>query len=137
MADDIEQSAEPVERYEQVADNIWRDNETGVTYIGRDGQSLESMLQEAADAATIPVPENFQPLNPYQFRAMIAIAGIEQAIDDAVAAIPDVMQKAVARAKLDYALAFHRDDPLISMLAPTVGLTDDQIDTMWRQAVQL
>lgn len=77
------------------------------------------------------------PLAPYQFRAMLKIAGVEQQVMEAIANLPDETTKALAEAKMDYALAYHRDEPLFAMLAPVVGLTDEQIDALWLQAVSL
>lgn len=90
-------------------------------------------------AVTLPDPTRvaMQPLAPYQFRAMLKIAGKEGATLAAIAALEDGQAKAVAESKLEFALAFHRTDPLIAMLAPAVGLTDEQIDGMWADAQAL
>lgn len=77
------------------------------------------------------------PLSPYQFRAMLKIADIEAIIVQAIADIADPAARAVAEAKLDYALSYQRADPLFAMLAPIVGLTDAQIDGLWLQAKDL
>ncbi len=92
-------------------------------------QELRASLEEPA--------RSLQPLAPYQFRAMLKIAGIEQAVAGAIAAIEDDAQRAVAEAKLEYALSFQREDPLFDVLAPAVGLTDEEIDALWLQALSL
>lgn len=97
----------------------------------------EDELRDVLAPYGLSGPGAFKPLLPWQFRAMLDIAGIAETISAAIAAIPDVAQKAVAKSKLEYALAFHRDDPLIAMLAPAVGLSDEQINAMWHQAEKL
>ncbi len=81
-------------------------------------------------------PHDF-PLSPYQFRAMLKIAGIEATIIQAISDIADPAERAVAEAKLDYALSYQRGDPLFAMLAPAVGLTGAQIDALWLEAKDL
>lgn len=96
-----------------------------------------SIIVTAADKAAAERRAELSPLVPYQFRAMLKIAGVEEAVTAAVAAIPDPAQRAVAEAKVEYALSFQRDDPLFEMLGPAVGLTSARIDELWRQAVAL
>jgi hypothetical protein len=83
------------------------------------------------------VPPVHPPLDPWQFRAMLDIGGIAQTVNDAIAAISDPVQRTVAKARLDYSLSYNRNDPLVAMLAPIVGLTDAQIDALWSEAAQL
>lgn len=126
--------------YTQISDTSWQNDETGMVYVGRVGQSLESLLEECT---AMPPPAeaieqtSLPPLEPWQFRAMLDIGGIAQAVDDAIAAIAETTERAVAKARFEYSLSFRRDDPLIAMLAPAVSLTDEQIDALWSQAVQL
>ncbi len=80
---------------------------------------------------------NDYPLRPDQFFAMLAIAGLTDAVTAAVAAIPDARQRAIAGAKLNHTDAFHRDNPLFETLKAGVGVTDAQIDAMWMQAKDL
>lgn len=86
-----------------------------------------------------PTPATDTPLNRVQFRAMMTVLGLTyEAIETAIdAAIIDTMQNAVAKAKLHETTAFHRDNQLFALLAPVVGLTDEQIDTAWAQAVTI
>ena len=77
------------------------------------------------------------PLQPYQFWAMVAIANLQTAIDNALSAITDPVQKAIATAKLNHTLSFNRNDPLVNLLGEAAGLTSDQIDAYWMQAKDL
>lgn len=77
------------------------------------------------------------PLLPEQFWGMVYAAGIKSAIDGAIDAIPDAMQRGVVRARFERAKDYHRSDPLFAAMAPTVGLTEAQIDALWMQAAAL
>lgn len=76
-------------------------------------------------------------LAPSQFHAMIAIAGLTEAVEAAIEAIADPQQKAVAQAKYKWARFYVRTDPFVNMLAPAVGITSEQLDTMWLQAAEI
>ena len=77
---------------------------------------------------------NDYPLRPDQFFAMLDIAGLTNAVNTAIAAIPDATQRAIAKAKLNHTLIFERSNPLFNSLKGAVGMTDAQIDAMWMQA---
>jgi hypothetical protein len=81
-------------------------------------------------------PDDY-PLQPYQFQAMLRIAGVYDQVNTAVAAISDPTQRAVAQAKLAVSTFYARNDPLVSQLGALVNLTPAQIDTYWMQAKDL
>lgn len=93
----------------------------------------------APEASTNPID---YPLQPLQFFAMLEIMGesmepprnLKDEISAAIDTIPDTAARAVARAKYQHTTAFHRDNPLFAQLAPTLGLTDAEIDAAWMQA---
>lgn len=78
-------------------------------------------------------PDNF-PLARWQFHAMLEVLGKTGDVASAIDGIPDAIDRAVARAKLNNADVFTRDDPLIAVLAPMIGLDDTTIDDAWMQA---
>ena len=77
---------------------------------------------------------NDYPLEPFQFWAMVAIAGLQPAIDNAMTKLTDPVQKAVATSKLNHTKLFNRNDPLVALLSADAGLTSQQVDTYWMQA---
>jgi hypothetical protein len=83
-----------------------------------------------------PVATDFI-LQPYQFWAMISIANLQPSIDNALAKLSDPVQKAVATAKLNHTLSFHRNDPLVALLSADAGLTTAQVDAYWLQAAAI
>lgn len=73
------------------------------------------------------------PLKRWQFRAMVAYLDKGTAIEGAINAIPDAMERAVAMARYKDSDIYERADPLFDQLAPVVGLTDAEIDAAWMQ----
>ena len=127
----------------------------GVRFSLKHLLALESPALEALGLEPIPVPEpvvtppstdpNDYPLQPFQFFAMLEIMGetmdpvvdLEAHIEAVIGAIPDTNSRAVARAKYKHTTSFHRDNPLFAQIAPSIGLTDAQIDTAWMQAKEI
>lgn len=85
----------------------------------------------------IPVDPLTRPISRVQFKAVLRIAGLYDSVAQAIEAIPDPVQKAVARAKFEDSDSYDRDDPLFVMLAPAIGVTDEQIDALWLQAQEI
>jgi hypothetical protein len=75
------------------------------------------------------------PLTPVQVRIALRQAGITSAMVDAViAAISDPVERDIAATYWEYATQIHRDHPLIASFATGLGLTSEQVDTMWQAA---
>lgn len=94
-------------------------------------------IEEVPDTeAVLWKPTIVPDLLPYQFRAMLALSGKQAALDAYIASLPDP-QKTIAQAKLDYSLAFQRDNPLVLAAQQALGLSDAQLDAMWAQAAAI
>jgi hypothetical protein len=99
-------------------------------------------LQEAAgpeQVVTLETAPTDIALNRVQFKSMLAILNITiDQIDAAIdSAITNATQNAIAKVKVVESELYRRDDPLFSSLAPAVGLTSEQIDAAWEQALQI
>jgi hypothetical protein len=130
--------------------NVWVDTASGMTYIGRDGQTLESILAEREASLTAPAPPApIAPLEPWRFKAVVSLAfpppeggqlldGLKAAI---VAAITDPVQQAVALAMLESPPGglYSIDNPLFSdaSLMAATGKTAADIQSMWQQGLKL
>lgn len=84
----------------------------------------------------------FSPLNRIQFEFMVAKLNLGTAIDAAIEAMPegtDLEQntKIMARVLRQHGQTFERSHPLFTELAPAVGVTAEQIDAMWAQALTI
>ncbi|WP_203469724.1 hypothetical protein [Rhizobium rhizogenes] len=136
--------------------NTWRDTQTDQFYVGREGQTIDSILEE--DAASVEywasqvnklmVPEN---ISDRQFFQQLAISGL---ITDAEALaavktgdIPATMesfieglptdQRFAARMVLCGATQFSRNHPLVAQFGAANAMTSYQIDDLWVDAAKL
>jgi hypothetical protein len=99
-------------------------------------------LQEAAGPEQVVTLETLPTdiaLNRVQFKSMLAILGITiDQINIAIdGAITDATQNTIAKVKVTESELYHRNDALFSSLAPAIGLTSEQIDAAWEQALQI
>ena len=117
--------------------------------VAEDGFTIEGKTLVPADGAAIgdtwdgsnfikppPPPEVFPDLTMRQFRLALISAGLDDDVDAALAAMPGTAGK-MARAEYEYASTVVRDNALISSLSSALGLTDDQVNALWRSAAAL
>ena len=90
-------------------------------------------LPTEADLARRAMPA----LKPYQFRAIVELAGLEDAILGAIEAMADPVEKVVARNRYRRSDSYRRIDPMFDDLSPAVGVSAEQIDALWAWAVSL
>lgn len=74
-----------------------------------------------------PVPGSITPL---QARRALRAAGLTAAVEAAVAASGD----ANVQDAWEYAIEFRRDDPMLAAIAKAIGMTDAQVDELFRAA---
>lgn len=97
--------------------------------------ALESQVA-ALEAQLNPIDVNgFAILSAVQVRLALLAAGITFAhVDAAIDALPAGVERDTARTYWEYSVELHREHPLIAQFAAALGLTDEQVDTMWRGA---
>ncbi len=76
-----------------------------------------------------PVPE---AVSPRQIRKALTAAGLRATVETAVAASPQDV-----RDEWEYALEVRRDYPLMTAMAAQLGLTDAELDNLFRTAAEL
>jgi hypothetical protein len=69
----------------------------------------------------------------YQFRAAVTLAGLKDAVDAAIQALP-TQSRIVATEKWEYGNTVRRNHPMTVSLGAAVGLTPSQIDDIFRTA---
>ena len=89
-----------------------------------------------------PTVEELRALMPAltrrQFKLGLLENGISaQTVVQTIEAMPDGMDKEIARIEWDDATSFERLHPLVSSIGGSLGLTEAQIDTMWTAAAAL
>lgn len=82
------------------------------------------------------VPEVFEPITRRQLRLTLVRNGISLAgVEAAIAAMPEGLPKEEAQIEWADASTFSRNHPTLLLIASALGLTEAQVDTMWREAV--
>lgn len=109
-------------------EQLWTDAELAA--VGLERYEKPKPKPKPIDPLTIP-------LSGVQFHAMLRMTGKRDAVLAAINGMPDGIEKAVAQEKLERSWEFERNDPLLAQLAPAVGLTDKDIDSLWVQALEV
>ena len=91
-------------------------------------------------AAPEPEPEPVAPpdsVTMRQARLVLLGAGLLDAVNAAIEAIPDTMQRRAAEIEWEYAQTVDRASPFTQQLASSLGLTSEQLDGLFTQAAAL
>lgn len=86
--------------------------------------------QYLIDSQKIVVP---QTLTPRQIRMQLTNSGLRQQVEDMVANSNDYALKDW----WEYSIDYNRDNPILKDMATQLGLTDEQLDTMFIEASRL
>lgn len=125
---------------------LWRDDmiaaadavPSGKYVVSTSVQRVSGVVKFVNELEDIPPPPEPKPtdfpLRPDQFYAMLDIANLTDTVSAVIAAIPNEIERKIAKAKFERTPVFYRDHPLFAALKAGVGLTDAQIDAMWMQA---
>lgn len=98
---------------------------------------VDGMWQERwtlVDAPPAPVPQSVEMA---QARLALLYAGLLPQVDVAIDSIPDATQREAARVQWEYRTEVRRNSELVIELGTRLGLTDEQIDDLFRSAVML
>jgi hypothetical protein len=94
---------------------------------------LPAGWQRASD--TTPVPVN---VSARQIRRWLVLHGISlAAVDAAIAAIPDQMQRDLVKVDWEWAPYVERAHPMLIPLAAALGLSESAVDQAFREAFTL
>lgn len=100
-------------------------NETYVRNLTQ--EEIEDRLPKPPDSCT-----------PRQLRIALIQNGISiSVIESQIDAIPDPVQKEIARAEWEYALEIKKEHPLVGMMAANLNLSDQQVNDIFSLAVTL
>lgn len=81
---------------------------------------------------------NMQPLTARQLRLGLINNGIlPSQVATQLAAIPDPTQREIAETEWEYASTFTRTHNLIALVSAQLGLTPEQVDTMWMASLNI
>lgn len=96
---------------------------------------VRDLSQEEIDQRLPHPPDT---CTPRQLRIALIQTGISlSAIEAQIDAIPDAIQKEIARAEWEYALKIKKEHPLVRMIAASLNLTEQQVTDIFILAVTL
>lgn len=79
-----------------------------------------------------------QQVTMAQARKALILSGVSiTAVNAAIAAIVDPVERQLAETDWEYATTMRRQSPLVTSLAPVLGLTDEEIDDLFVLAATL
>lgn len=103
-----------------------------------DTRHIDTLARLAAEQAERDAAARNGPLTARQLRLGLVNNGFTLAqVSAAIDALPDGPDKEKARIEWEFAAVFERAHPLIAVVAAALGISSDQIDTMWREAHSL
>ncbi len=76
--------------------------------------------------------KTFAPLSAWQVRKVLTQFGLREQVESAVAQADQTTKDA-----WEYAKEFERDNPVLLGMAQMLGLTDEQLDTMFEIGIKL
>jgi hypothetical protein len=100
----------------------------GVGWIYSDGDWI---------APPPPPPPPIEPITMRQARLELLNIGKLDDVDAALAAIPDEQQRKAAQIEWEYATIIERNAPLVISLTPALGLTETEMDDLFKAAILL
>jgi len=111
----------------------------GLTTLQRNAVQTVIAAHNAAKVAAAPVPAEV-PLFKARFimaRTPRGSGTLLTAVKAAIAAIPDEAERSLASEALEYANTLSRNGRLVTMLAPALGLSDADLDALFRTAAAI
>lgn len=115
---------------------VWQPD--GGVRVFRDGLLVAEAGPDEAQALVRGLPAEPEPAPPevtmFQARAVLLQAGLFDAVDAAMQALGN---RSVEWQAWEYANHFTRHGPLVNAMAHSLGLTDAQVDDMFRAAAKI
>ena len=105
--------------------------------LGSDAAQYESLIAEVEATYVPPEPQPIpvpQQITRAQGKAALIMQGHWQAVLDYAASIQDPTQRALADVVLNDTLTWERSSPFLNATAAGLGMTDEQLDSLFIQA---
>ena len=80
------------------------------------------------------LPADYSFVTMRQARIALLEVGLLDSVESAIASIPDPVQRKKAEIEWNYSQEVQRHNGFVSVLAPMLGLTDEQTDQLFMRA---
>lgn len=118
-----------------LSDNEFSDPKPTAYHVWVDGGWLDPRTPEAIKKSEMA---RFTPLTRRQFRMVFILNGYDlEAIRQQILAIEDTQTKELTLIEWEDATTFERDNASLVMMAEMMGMSDDQVNAMWEQALTI
>jgi hypothetical protein len=94
----------------------------------------EATPEEIAENNPVVVPDS---VAMWQARTILIEDDMLDDVNTLLATIPDEKARKLAQAKFEYSSTVRRDDPIVTMVIPQLGKTEDEINQMFIRAAAL
>ena len=98
-----------------------------------------NIVAEITSEETTPISINVTPavVTPRQIRIALVVSGFSlSTIESAIDSLPEP-NRSIAKITWEYSVEFQRNNPLLSSMAPMLGLSEAQIDGLFALASTL
>ena len=116
---------------------VRNDGVYGIRAVDSESDCLENeyfsdVFVEPPETALIDTLSN---LSQYQFRMYLINHDLYDQIINAIDSIEDSTQKLKVKTAFEYAQFFNRKDELIMYMSTVLDLTEEQVNTVWQEAL--
>ncbi|MFN4366507.1 MAG: hypothetical protein ACK4GA_02565 [Acinetobacter sp.] len=118
-----------------LADGTFSDPRPSNYHAWENGNWIDQRTEEQIKASEMKL---LTPLTRRQFRMVFVLNGYDlDAIKAKILEIEDIQTRQITLVEWEDATTFERDNASLIMMAELLGLEDDQVNTMWKQALSL
>ena len=89
------------------------------------------------DPPIVPIEQTLAPLSQYQFRMCLINNNMLDKITTEINNIADATIKLKVETAFNYAQYFSRTDALVEYMISLLNLTNDQVNTIWQEALTI
>ena len=110
---------------------------SGIYAVAQPGYAEEELEDDNPEVVVfLNPPEVLSPITKRQLRLTLVRNGISlETVEAAIASMPEGLEKEEAKIEWADASTFNRNHPTLLLIAAALGLTEAQVDAMWREAV--
>ena len=116
------------------ADFTYSEKRPSQTHVWENGEWVDSLTPAQKYEQYL---KSLRPLTRRQFKLILLKNGMLNNIDTAIASIEDAKQKALVEIEYIESTQFERLSPSVAYMCQLLNLTDEQVNQMWEQGLEL
>jgi hypothetical protein len=113
-------------------------NNCDITFEGElDSNEIEILEKIVSKHKPIPIKVIDNSVSARQIRTAMVMSGVSITFVESVIDSMEEPTRTMAQIAWDFSYRFYRQNPLVILLGPAIGLTDAQLDELWKLAITL